>query len=132
MLSKTITSQNYKMTMNTIVGYTAIEVFNRLMDQCTQPEDVADQITSLLHTRSEQRTTGELLQEELINETIDESTLIQHGLYQFKEYLDLMLDIEAWKETNRVDRVENFISHFTKAINDNKSDVGTFKGNWYS
>ena len=43
-----------------------------------------------------------------------------------------MLDIEAWKETNQVDRVENFISHFTKAINDNKSDVGTFKGNWYS
>jgi hypothetical protein len=30
-----------------IVGYTAIELFDHLMDQYVQPEDVADQITAL-------------------------------------------------------------------------------------
>ena len=30
-----------------IIGYTAIELFDHLLDQYVQPEDVADQITAL-------------------------------------------------------------------------------------
>ena len=37
-----------------IVGYTAIELFDLLMDQYVQPEDVADQVTVLLHKTLEQ------------------------------------------------------------------------------
>ena len=36
-----------------IVGYTVIELFNHLMDQHVQPEDVADQVT-VLHKNLEQ------------------------------------------------------------------------------
>ena len=35
------------------MGYTAIELFNHLMDQHVQPEDVADQVT-VLHKNLEQ------------------------------------------------------------------------------
>jgi hypothetical protein len=37
-----------------VVGYTAIELFEHLMDQYVQPEDVADQVTAL-HKELEQK-----------------------------------------------------------------------------
>ena len=61
---------------------------------------------------------------QLLNEIINEVTLIQHGLDQFKEHIDLKLDVQIWKQLPRVDkRWKQFKPHFTKAINDNKSDV---------
>jgi hypothetical protein len=40
----------------------------------------------------------------------------------------LKIDIKAWKKFDRVDKTwKEFKSHFTKAINDNKSDTGTLK-----
>jgi multidrug resistance efflux pump len=63
-----------------------------------------------------------------LNEIIDESTLIRHGLNQFKEHLDLKLDIKAWKKLTRTEKTwKKFKSLFTKAINENKSDTGTLK-----
>ena len=32
-----------------MVGYTAIELFDHLMDKYVQPEDVADQVTALVY-----------------------------------------------------------------------------------
>jgi hypothetical protein len=65
---------------------------------------------------------------ESLNEIIDESTLIRHGLKQFKEHLDLKMDIKTWKKLSRADKTwKNFKSHYTRAINDNKSDTGTLK-----
>ena len=62
------------------------------------------------------------------NETIDEATLIRHGLNQFKEHIDLKIDIREWKEQPRGSKTwKKFKPHFTKAINDNKSDAGTLK-----
>jgi hypothetical protein len=81
-----------------IVGYTAIELFDHLMDQYVQPEDVADQITALhkileqpydpneepqVYYKSVQDARNTL---ESLNEIIDESILIRHGLNQFKEH----------------------------------------------
>jgi hypothetical protein len=75
-----------------IVGYSAIELFDHLMEQYEQPEDVADQITVLhkileqsydpneepqVYYKSVQDAKHSL---ESLNETIDGSTLIQHGL----------------------------------------------------
>jgi hypothetical protein len=38
------------------------------------------------------------------------------------------MDIKAWKKFARADKTwKNFKSHFTRAINDNKSDTGTLK-----
>ena len=34
---------------------------------------------------------------ESLNEIIDEATLIRHGLSQFKEHIDLKLDVKTWK-----------------------------------
>jgi hypothetical protein len=63
-----------------------------------------------------------------LNETIDESTLIRHGLNQFKEHVDLKLDIKTWKQLARTVKTwKKFKSHFTKAINENKKDTGTLK-----
>jgi hypothetical protein len=48
MPSKNTTSSNYIQDDNgDIIGYTAKEVFDHLLDQYVQPEDVADQITEL-------------------------------------------------------------------------------------
>jgi predicted component of type VI protein secretion system len=89
------------------VEYTAIELFHHLMDQYVQPEDVADQITALhkileqpydpneepqVYYKSVRDARNSL---ESLNETIEESTLIRHGLNQFKEHLDLKSDIKA-------------------------------------
>jgi hypothetical protein len=80
-----------------IVGYTAIELFDHLLDQYVQPEDVADQITEL-HKILEQ--TYDPTEEPQVyykavqdarqtlaslNEIINDSTLIRHGLNQFKQ-----------------------------------------------
>jgi ribonucleotide reductase beta subunit family protein with ferritin-like domain len=63
---------------------------------------------------------------ESLIETIDEATLIRHGLNQFKEHIDLKADIKAWKELTRTEKTwKKFRSLFTKAINENKSDTGT-------
>jgi hypothetical protein len=65
---------------------------------------------------------------ESLNEIIDESTLIRHGLSQFKEHVDLKLDIKTWKHFTWVEKTrKKFKSHFTKAINENKRDTGTLK-----
>jgi hypothetical protein len=123
-----------------VVGYTAIKLFEHLMDQYVQPEDVADQITAL-HKELEQQydpteepqvyykaVQDAKLTLESLNETINEATLIRHGLNQFKDNLDLMYDIKAWKKTSRTDKTwKKFKSHFTRAINDNRNDVGTLK-----
>jgi hypothetical protein len=54
--------------------------------------------------------------------------MIRHGLNQFKEHLDLKLDIKTWKKLTRGGKTwKKFKSHFTKAINDNRSDMGTLK-----
>jgi hypothetical protein len=75
-----------------IVGYTAIELFDHLMEQYVQAEDVADQVTALhkileqlydpneepqVYYKSVQDARNTL---ESLNENIDESTLIRHGL----------------------------------------------------
>ena len=39
-----------------------------------------------------------------LNQTIDEATLIRHGLNQFKEHIDLTLGIKAWKQLPRTDK----------------------------
>jgi hypothetical protein len=123
-----------------VVGYTAIELFDHLLDQYVQPEDVADQITEL-HKILEQKydPTEEpqvyykAVQDARqtlasLNEIIDDSTMIRHGLNQFKEHLDLKLDIKTWKKLTRGEKTwKKFKSHFTKAINDNRSDMGTLK-----
>jgi hypothetical protein len=65
---------------------------------------------------------------ESLNENIDESTLIRHGLNQFKEHTDLKADVKAWKKLTRTEKTwKKFKSLFTKAINDNKNDTGTLK-----
>jgi hypothetical protein len=65
---------------------------------------------------------------ESLNEIIDESTLIRHGLHQFKEYIDLKADINVWKKLTRIEKTwKKFKSLFTKAINGNKNDAGTLK-----
>jgi len=65
---------------------------------------------------------------ESLNQTIDEDTLIRHGLNQFKEHLDLRFDIKTWKKKDRADKTwKKFKYHFTKAINDNRNDMGTLK-----
>jgi hypothetical protein len=123
-----------------VVGYTAIELFQHLMDQYVQPEDVADQVTALHKVLEQQYDPTEepqvyykLVQDarntlESLNESIDEATLIRHGLNQFKEHIDLKLDIKEWKKQDTVNKTwKKFKSHFTKAINDNKNDTGTLK-----
>jgi hypothetical protein len=65
---------------------------------------------------------------DILNQTMDQETLIQHGLNQFKGHLDLRHDIKAWKQFDRADKIwKKFKSHFTKAINDNRNDMGTLK-----
>jgi hypothetical protein len=121
-----------------IVGYTAIELFDHLLDQYVQPEDVADQITEIhkileqtydptedpqVYYKAVQDARQTLAS---LNEIIDDSTLIRHGLNQFKEHLDLKVDIKTWKKLTRGEKTwKNFKSHFTKAINDNRTDMGT-------
>ena len=62
-----------------------------------------------------------------LNETTDEATLIRHGLNQFKKHIDLKLDVETWREQlPRADKTwKQSKSYFTKAINNNKSGIGT-------
>ncbi|OEU06340.1 hypothetical protein FRACYDRAFT_254914 [Fragilariopsis cylindrus CCMP1102] len=80
-----------------IVGYTAMELFDHLMDQCFKLEDVADQVAAL-HKILEQeygpteapQVYYKLVQDacntlEALNETIDEQTLIRHGLNQINQ-----------------------------------------------
>jgi hypothetical protein len=123
-----------------IIGYTAMQLFEHLMDQYVQPEDIADQITELhqileqhYDANKEPQVYYKAIQDarttlESLNETVKESTLIRHGLNQFKDHLDLKMDIKAWKKFPRADKTwKNFKSHFTRAINDNKSDTGTLK-----
>ena len=123
-----------------IVGYTAIELFDHLMDQYVQPEDVADQVTALHKVLEQEYDPTEepqvyykLVQDarntlEALNQTIDEQTLIRHGLNQFKEHMDLKMDIKEWKKESSANKTwKKFKSHFTKAINDNKNDTGTLK-----
>jgi hypothetical protein len=123
-----------------IIGYTAIELFEHLIDQYVQPEDVADQVTEL-HKQLEQKydpteepqvyykaVQDAKLTLESLNQTIDEEALIRHGLNQFKEHIDLRYDIKAWKKFDWADKTwKKFKSHFTKAINDNRNDMGTLK-----
>jgi phosphoglycerate-specific signal transduction histidine kinase len=90
-----------------IVKYTAIELFDHLMEQYVQAEDVADQVTALhkileqpndpneepqVYYKSVQDARNTL---QSLNEKIGESTLIRHGLNQFKEHIDLKADIKA-------------------------------------
>ena len=123
-----------------IMGYTASELFDHLMDQYVQPEDVADQVTALHKILEQEYDPNEVPQVyyktvqdekttlESLNATIDEATLIRHGLNQFKEHIDLKLDIKERKQLPRLDKTwKKFKSHFTKAINNNKSDKGTLR-----
>jgi hypothetical protein len=123
-----------------IVGYTAIELFDHLLDQYVQPEDVASQITALhkileqnYDPNEEPQVYYKTVQDarntlEALNETIDEATLIWHGLNQFKEHLDLKLDVKTWKQLTWAEKTwKKFKSHFTKAIDNNKRDTGTLK-----
>ena len=99
-----------------IVGYTAIKIFDHLMDQYVEPENVADQVTVLHEILEQDYDTNEESQVyykaaqdakntlESLNQTIDDDTLIQHGLNQFKEHIDLKLDIKAWKQLPRTDK----------------------------
>ena len=92
-----------------IMGYTASELFDHLMDQYVQPEDVADQVTALHKILEQEYDPNEVPQVyyktvqdekttlESLNATIDEATLIRHGLNQFKEHIDLKLDIKERK-----------------------------------
>ncbi|OEU06232.1 hypothetical protein FRACYDRAFT_255587 [Fragilariopsis cylindrus CCMP1102] len=123
-----------------IVGYTAIELFDHLMDQYVQPEDVADQVTALhkileqdFDPNEEPQVYYKAVQDarntlHSLNQTVDDETLIRHGLNQFKEHIDLKLDIKEWKKLNRAEKTwKKFKTHFTKAISDNKKDTGTLK-----
>jgi hypothetical protein len=59
---------------------------------------------------------------------IESSTITGILLNQFKEHLDLKMDIKVRKKLSRADKIwKKFKSHFTRAINDNKSDTGTLK-----
>ena len=99
-----------------IVGYTAIKIFDHLMDQYVEPENVADQVTVLHEILEQDYDTNEESQVyykaaqdakntlESLNQTIDDDTLIRHGLNQFKEHIDLKLDIKAWKQLPRTDK----------------------------
>jgi phosphoglycerate-specific signal transduction histidine kinase len=113
------------------------------IQQCnySRPEDVTDQITALHQILEQNYDPNEeppqvyykAVQDarntlESLDEIINESTLIRHGLNQFKEHLNLKMDIKAWKKLTRADKTwKNFKSHFARAINDNKSDTGTLK-----
>ena len=123
-----------------VVGYTAIELFDHLMDQYVQPEDVADQVTALhkileqdFDPNEEPQVYYKAVQDarntlHSLNQTVDDETLIRHGLNQFKEHIDLKLDIKEWKKLNRAEKTwKKFKTHFTKAISDNKKDTGTLK-----
>jgi hypothetical protein len=78
-----------------IIGYTAMELFDHLMDQYVQPEDVANQITALhqileqnYDPNEEPQVYYKAVQDarntlESLNETVKESTLIRHGLTGF-------------------------------------------------
>jgi hypothetical protein len=81
-----------------IVGYSALELFDHLLDQYVQLEDVAHQITAShkileqpydpnvepqVYYKSVQGTKNSL---ESLNEIIDDSTLIRHGLNQFNSF----------------------------------------------
>jgi hypothetical protein len=123
-----------------VIGFTAIELFDHLMDTYVQPEDVADQITALhkdleqkydptedpqVYYKSVQDARLALIS---LNEIIDGEKLIRHGLNQFKEHLDLKYDVKAWKKLSRTEKTwKKFKSHFTRAINENKNDTGTLK-----
>jgi predicted metal-dependent peptidase len=49
-------------------------------------------------------------------------------LNQFKEHLDLKMDIKSWKKLTRAEKTwKHFKSHFTRAINDNKSDTSILR-----
>ena len=123
-----------------VIGFTAIELFDHLMDTYVQAEDVADQITAL-HKDLEQKydptedpqvyykaVQDARLALISLNEIIDGETLIRHGLNQFKEHLDLKYDVKAWKKLSRTEKTwKKFKSHFTRAINENKNDTGTLK-----
>ena len=99
-----------------IVGYTAIKIFDHLMDQYVGPENVADQVTVLHEILEQDYDPNEESQVyykaaqdakntlESLNQTIDDDTLIRHGLNQFKEHIDLKLDIKAWKQLPRTDK----------------------------
>ena len=124
-----------------IVRYTAIELFEHLMDQYVQPEDVADQVTALHKVLEQEYDSNEAppvyykaVQNarnilDSLNQTVDDETLICHGLNQFKEHLDLKLDVwPSWKLLNRLEKTgKKFKTHFTKVISDNKNDTGTLK-----
>jgi hypothetical protein len=84
-----------------VIGFTACELFAHLIDQYVQPEDIADQVTEL-HNQLEQaydpteepQVYYKALQDakltlESLNQTIDEATLIRHGMNQFKGHMDL-------------------------------------------
>jgi hypothetical protein len=99
-----------------IVGYTAIELFDHLMDQYVQPEDVADQVTELHKILEQTYNATEAPQVyykavqdarltlKSLSQIINDDTLIRHGLNQFKEHLDLRFDIKAWKQLPRTDK----------------------------
>jgi hypothetical protein len=76
-----------------VIGYTAIELFEHLIDQYVQPEDVADQVTEL-HKQLEQQydpteepqvyykaVQDAKLTLESLNQTIEEETLIRQFYY---------------------------------------------------
>jgi hypothetical protein len=124
-----------------VIGYTTIELFEHLIeDQYVQPEDLADQVTEM-HKQLEQKydpseepqvyykaVQDAKLTLESLNQSIDEETLIRHGMNQFKGHMDLRHDIKAWKKSNQTDKTwKKFKSHFTKAINDNRNDLSTLK-----
>ena len=63
-----------------------------------------------------------------MNQTIDEATLIWLGLNHLKELIHLKLDVKSWKQLTGLEETwKKFRSHFTKAINDNKSDTWTLR-----
>jgi hypothetical protein len=109
-----------------IVGYSAIELFDHLMDQYVQPEDVANPITALhkileqpydpneepqVYYKSVQDAKNSL---ESLDEIIDESTLIRHGLNQFKEHINLKADIKAWKKLTRTEKTWKNSNHYSQ------------------
>jgi hypothetical protein len=111
-----------------VIGYTALKL------------DIADQVTEL-HKQLEQAydpteepqvyykaVQDAKLTLEPLNQTIEEETLIRHGMNQFKEYMDLRHDIKAWKKLDHADKTwKKFKAHFTKAINDNRNDMSSLK-----
>jgi predicted DNA-binding ArsR family transcriptional regulator len=54
---------------------------------------------------------------ESLNEIINESTLIRHGLNQFKEHIDLKADIKAWKKLARTAKTWKKIQITIQKIN---------------